>query len=321
MIHHLNFLDNKLPDKCADLIIADPPYYKVKGKFDFIWKTFEDYLKDVEKWGRECQRLLKDNGTLLWYGHALKIAYTQIILDKYFFILNSLVWRKKESQVLKGAKNYRCFAPITERILMYSQRGVYNEWDKTGWDVIKNDVNKFVPLRKYFENVQEFIGLNKREINEKMGDRAAEHCFYHSSTQWDLPTEKTYKKIIKIFKLKEWGGFKEYEELRTEYEELRRPFYNPEGITDVLVFSQESHITKNYNHDTKKPETLTTVLIETCSRPDALVVVPFVGSGTECAMAARAGRKFEGYEINGDYVKIATERAEREKRQLKFNFS
>ena len=48
-IHHMNFLDNTLPDKCANLIIADPPYFEVKGAFDFIWKSFDDYLKDVEK--------------------------------------------------------------------------------------------------------------------------------------------------------------------------------------------------------------------------------------------------------------------------------
>ena len=62
-IYHGDFLNNTLPDKCANLIIADSPYYKVKGEFDFIWKTFEDYLKDVELWAIECKRLLADNGS------------------------------------------------------------------------------------------------------------------------------------------------------------------------------------------------------------------------------------------------------------------
>jgi DNA modification methylase len=70
-VHNIDFLNNDLPDKCANLIIADPPYYKVKGDFDFIWKTFEDYLADVEKWAIECKRLLADNGTLLWYGDLI----------------------------------------------------------------------------------------------------------------------------------------------------------------------------------------------------------------------------------------------------------
>jgi len=51
-----DFLNNDLPDKCAKLIISDPPYYHVKGDFDFVWKSFNDYLKDVEKWAIECKR-------------------------------------------------------------------------------------------------------------------------------------------------------------------------------------------------------------------------------------------------------------------------
>ena len=33
-----------------------------------------------------------------------------------------------------------------------------------------------------------------------------------------------------------------------------------------------------------KPEALTRALMLTCSRPNDLVLVPFAGSGTECAM-------------------------------------
>jgi DNA modification methylase len=36
---HSDFLNNNLPDKCANLIIADPPYFEVKGDFDFVWNS------------------------------------------------------------------------------------------------------------------------------------------------------------------------------------------------------------------------------------------------------------------------------------------
>jgi hypothetical protein len=49
------FLDN-LPDKCANLII-DPPYYKVKGDFDFIWRK---HLKIICKKLKNGQRNVKD---------------------------------------------------------------------------------------------------------------------------------------------------------------------------------------------------------------------------------------------------------------------
>ncbi len=44
-----DFLNNGLPDKSVQLIIADPPYFEVRGDFDFIWDSFDAYLKDVEK--------------------------------------------------------------------------------------------------------------------------------------------------------------------------------------------------------------------------------------------------------------------------------
>ena len=102
--------------------------------------------------------------------------------------------------------------------------------------------------------------------------------------------------------------FKEYEALRLEYEALRRPFTQTKLQTDVLLYSQESHITKDYDHDTKKPETLTRQLILTCSRPNDLVFVPFAGSGTECAMAVKEGRQCIGYDIEQKYVDMSNKR-------------
>ena len=308
---HDDWLNNNLPDKSVQLIIADPPYFEVKGDFDFVWKSFEDYLKDVEKWAIECKRLLADNGTLFWYGHAKKIAYSQVIFDKYFNLENSIVWSKKQCQTMRqDFDQARCFAPVSERCLMYS-----NEIIRTGLEEIKLDINNFQPLRQYFKELQEFIGLNLKKINKTLGHRKAEHSFYHSSTQWELPISETYNELIKHFKIDKWSGFKEYVTLMQEYvilmQEyviLRRPFNNFKKLFDIMSFDQESHITKNYNHDTCKPETLTRVLILTCSRPDDLVFIPFSGSGTEAAMAIKEGRKAIAYDIEKKYVEMGNKR-------------
>jgi site-specific DNA-methyltransferase (adenine-specific) len=120
-IHHDNWMNNGLPDKSVNLIIADPPYFEIKGDFDFVWESFEDYLADVELWAKECKRLLTDNGVLFWWGHAKRIAYAQIIFDKYFNLENSLIWKKKDCQTLKNEPQaMRTYAPVTERLLMYS---------------------------------------------------------------------------------------------------------------------------------------------------------------------------------------------------------
>ena len=81
-------------------------------------KTFDDYLKDVEKWCLECKRILADNGTLFWYGGSKNIAYAQIIFDKHFnALINNLTWNKGSFMGLEESDGLRSFAPCTERIL------------------------------------------------------------------------------------------------------------------------------------------------------------------------------------------------------------
>lgn len=63
-----------------------------------------------------------------------------------------------------------------------------------------------------------------------------------------------------------------------------------------------------YNHDTVKPEALTRALILTCSRKNDLVVIPFAGSGTECAMSIKEGRRAIGFDIEEKYAEMSNDR-------------
>jgi len=309
-IHHADWMANDLPDGSVNLIIADPPYFEVRGDFDFVWDSFDDYLKDVEKWAIECKRLLAENGTLFWYGDDKRIAYAQIIFDKYFNLVNHLIWHKGENFMgLNKSEGLRSFAPCTERILMYS-----NEVNQTGLERIKLDVNNFQTLRNHFKEMHEWVDVSKRELIQRVGQRV-DHCFRYNSTQWDLPTLETFNELIQQFKINEWDSFREYEDLRREYEDLRReyedlrrPFDNFLNLNEVMRFNNESAMHTQYKHPTRKPEKLTRALLLTCSRPDDLVLVPFAGSGTECAMAKKENREFIGFEIDKKYHAVATQR-------------
>lgn len=302
-IYHLDFLKNTLPDKCANLIIGDPPYYKVKGDFDFIWKSFDEYLKDVEKWCLECKRLLADNGTLFWYGNAKNIAYAQVIFDKHFNLINNLVWDKGSFMGLEESEGLRSFAPCTERILMYQS--------KNQSEFICDDIRTYLISEKEKSKLT-LTDLNEILTSKRKSDLIAKRYFGFS--QWELPTKEMYLKL-------QTTGFwqKPYEELRKEYEELRRPFVNHFKLQEILRFSNEAIKTgSKYDHDTVKPETLTRALILTCCRPNDLVVVPFAGSGTECAMAVKEGRKTIGFEIEEKHIKTAIKRIELIKRNPTF---
>jgi site-specific DNA-methyltransferase (adenine-specific) len=314
-IHNINFLDNTLPDKCAKLIIADPPYFEVKGDFDFIWKSFNNYLQDVEKWAIECKRLLADNGTLFWYGHAKNIAYAQVIFDMHFNLINNLVWDKGSFMGLEESEGLRSFAPCTERILMYGSKAQ----DNTGLDYVKAEfVSPNNPISIYMKQEMKTYNITQRQIaklfpsvtggltgcvhNWLNGDGRAITQEHYEKIQlnFDYAFKKPYEELKK-----------EYEELRKEYEELRRPFANYFKLQEIFRFSNEAVKTgAKYDHDTVKPETLTRALIMTCSRVNDLVVVPFAGSGTECAMSVKENRKTIGFEITEKHAKMSNDRVQ-----------
>ena len=236
-------------------------------------------------------------------------AYVQVMLDKRFLLINPLVWKKTNWKIAnKYSQNFRCYAPNTERILFYSA-----QYDPTGWETVKLDMNNFVPLREYFRKYQEAMGLNIKQINSRLGHRKAEHAFYWGSTQWDLPTPETYAELAKIptnheFVRREYEDLRrEYEDLRREYEDLRRPF-NADGETLDVITGPIVSAKDNTAHPTTKPLWLMQRLVTVSTNPDMTVLDCFMGSGTTGMACVQTGRNFIGIEIDPNYFAIAERR-------------
>ncbi|MBI1954875.1 MAG: site-specific DNA-methyltransferase [Acidobacteria bacterium] len=88
---------------------------------------------------------------------------------------------------------------------------------------------------------------------------------------------------------------------------------NPEGRQGGDVWKFPTLAGRRFSkerteHPTQKPLALSRRLVEHFSNPGDMVVVPFVGSGSECVAAIEAGRQFIGAEINPTYVDIASSR-------------
>ena len=99
-----------LPDGCADLVFADPPYnLQLKNELrrpdqskvdavDDEWDqfaSFADYDRFTREWLTEARRVLKDTGAIWVIGSYHNIFRVGAILqDLGFWILNDVVWRK-----------------------------------------------------------------------------------------------------------------------------------------------------------------------------------------------------------------------------------
>jgi site-specific DNA-methyltransferase (adenine-specific) len=80
----------------------------------------------------------------------------------------------------------------------------------------------------------------------------------------------------------------------------------PRDVIEVPVLCNGQ--VEKTEHATQKPEALIETLIKASSRPGALVVDPFVGSGTTAAVAERLGRRWIGGDADARYVALARER-------------
>ncbi|MGC9954935.1 MAG: site-specific DNA-methyltransferase [Rhizomicrobium sp.] len=99
-----------LPEGCADLVFADPPYnLQLKGdlrrpdnsKVDAVddhwdqFSSFAEYDRFTREWLSEARRVLKDTGALWVIGSYHNIFRVGTILqDLGFWVLNDVVWRK-----------------------------------------------------------------------------------------------------------------------------------------------------------------------------------------------------------------------------------
>jgi site-specific DNA-methyltransferase (adenine-specific) len=183
----------------------------------------------------------------------------------------------------------------------------------------------FEPLRRYIVKEFEAAGIDRIQFNvicgfsPNPGGMASRH--YLSSSQWCLPTAEHYAKLATAT-----GRFKrpyetlraEYETLRAEYETLRRPFEVSAEVpfTDVWAFpTVQAYPGK---HPCEKPLAMMEHIVEASSRPGAVVLDCFMGSGTTAIACMNTGRHYIGFEKDKQYFKIAQKRIREHGKQQTF---
>lgn len=280
----------------VDLIVCDLPYGTVKGiadsdsvKHGMKGKTEWDSVIDTDLIMQESNRILRKNGKMVLFAQH---PFTYELISKAIPNLPfcySMIWEKDHFANALTAKK----APLNyfEDILVFSKN---------------HDHLGLHPLREYFKNVLLFIGLNKKQIIELVGQRA-DHVFRVDSTQYGLCTEKTYNELISAFGIDKMYGFKPFSELESINSVFNSVFNLWEGKkykSNILKYR------KDYDgfHPTQKPVLLLEDLIKTYSDKDDLVVDMTMGSGTTGVAAVNTGRKFIGIELDPTYYGIACNR-------------
>jgi site-specific DNA-methyltransferase (adenine-specific) len=84
----------------------------------------------------------------------------------------------------------------------------------------------------------------------------------------------------------------------------------PRDVIKIPALAGGAGKKERVNHPTQKPLQLCDKLLKASlnKNGESLVVVPFVGSGSECVSAKGLGIEYIGFEINPEYVSLANER-------------
>jgi site-specific DNA-methyltransferase (adenine-specific) len=280
----------------VDLILTDLPYGTVEGignnekiQHGMKGKTDWDSIIDTYQIMKVADRILRTNGKMILFAQQ---PFTTELISKQIQNLPfnySMIWQKDHFANSLIAKK----APLNyyEDILVFSKT---------------HDFEGIHPLRPYFKKVLEFIGLNKKNIVETIG-QSADHCFRVDSSQFSLCTEKTYNKLIEIYGIDKMQGFRTFESISNESDGLTSTFNLWEGgkfKSNILEYK------KDYDglHPTQKPILLLEDLIKTFSNENDLVVDLTMGSGSTGVACKNTNRNFIGIEKDENYFKIAEQR-------------
>ena len=276
----------ELPDKSIDLIIADPPYWKVVSKsWDYQWRTMEEYLDWCSKWMQDIYKYLRYGGTLYLFGYPRVLSYQTVLLESFGFELRQEIIVEKGIRAISGraTRNYKMFPHTTEHIFLFIK-------DNKRW------------LKPFLKSYQQKKGYTSKQINKMLGVTLGGGGMWSIYTGKNVceqfPTEKMWDKLKEIF------GFTE------KYQDYAQVFNTIMGITNVwtdIDFYEEKRF-----HPTQKPERLINRLISASSNIGDIVLDPFVGSSTTCVAAKKINRKFIGIDSNPDYCEIARKRLEEE---------
>jgi adenine-specific DNA-methyltransferase len=86
-------LMRSVPDSAIDLILTDPPYYKVKGEaWDNQWSTPEKFLEWIDLLSEQWQRILKPNGSLYCFASPKMSARVEVTIGLYTDLLIRWQW-------------------------------------------------------------------------------------------------------------------------------------------------------------------------------------------------------------------------------------
>ena len=261
----------KLPNESCDVIIIDPPYNIGKNFGNNLDKReLNEYVSWCKEWINESIRVMKPTGTMFIYGFSEILAYlsVEISINKRW-----LIWHYTN----KNVASLNFWQRSHEAILCaWKDKPIFN----------KDNIRE--PYTEGFLNGA--AGKIRKGTAGRFSSNGKE-TVYKAHKDGALPRD-----VIKIPALAGGAGMNErWFICKTCKGQVFKPRELKKHADHEII-----------NHPTQKPLKLSKKLIlSAMSKKDGVVLVPFVGTGSECVAAKELGQSYIGFEINPDYIKLA----------------
>ena len=298
-------------DVQADALLTDPPYFKVKNEtWDRQWGKPDEFLRWIGSFLDTAKPLLAPHASVWVFASPQLATDVEITVRDRFQVLNSIRWTKTAGWHNKAdMKKIRSFLTPWEAIIFAEQ---YADQYGDAAKALHREV--YAPFGRYLQVEWERAGWKAGALGKALGRDSA------LPTRWaegsSLPNPSDYQKMRDLLNLsggdylrREYEDLRrEYEDLRREYEDLRRPFTPATRAlaADIWDFAP----VKPYpgKHPCEKPAPLLQHMIETSTRPGALILDPFAGTGSTLTTAQSLGRRAIGVEREEKYCEVIASR-------------
>jgi DNA modification methylase len=272
----------KLPDRSVDLIILDPPYWKViNERWDFQWRTEEDYAAWCREWFVELSRVIKLSGGMYLFGYVRNLMHLHKDITSLGFEFRQQIVIDKGMRAMGGraTKGYKMFPNVTESVLYFI-----------------HDSKPFI--KNFLKERQKKLSLSALDINRKLDVKVngggVWSLYTGNNILAQVPTREMWERLQKVLKFD------------LPYDEIGTVFNIEFGVTDVwtdIDFYKEERY-----HPTQKPVKLMERIIKASSNEGMVILDPFMGCGSTALACQNLNRKYVGIEIEKAYIKIAEER-------------
>ncbi|MCL1946636.1 MAG: site-specific DNA-methyltransferase [Chitinivibrionia bacterium] len=309
------------PTDSVDLIITSPPYFQQReyGSGGIgNEKTVEDYIKNLLDIFTQCVRVVKKTGSLVFNlgdkyvnGNLLLIPYRFAIeVQKLGIVklINEITWVKVNPTPKQDVKK---LISSTEPFFVFAKSNDYC--------FNKDD---------FLEYRDKYFGKQTKKASKNIGKKYYE--LIENSVLSQEQKKQAQRELAEVISEVNTGKI---ESFRMKIKDIHALPYggnaggrltqiNNKGFTIIKIYGKslrrdviESTVEtiEGNKHPAVYPEFIIQELVKLLTKENAVVLDPFIGSGTTAVVAQRLKRNYIGIEIHSEYVEDAKKRIEENK--------